>query len=245
MKTTTMKTAILLFLSLSFTACQFNMEGNGLRGQGKIIKKEFKIDKDFDKVATASVWNVELIQSDNPRLVVRTNKNIMPLFEYKVSGDKELSISSKKNIMKADQMEVKLYYKSLSGLKASSASDLTSREVFDQKDINISASSAADIDLRLKTKNCDVSASSASDVELSGTSINFNARASSSAAIDGEDLKTKNATVKASSAASIDVYATKSLKATSSSSGSIEYSGNPETTDLDQRNSGGTIEKDD
>jgi|AntDeeMinimDraft_4_1070355.scaffolds.fasta_scaffold02235_2 hypothetical protein len=244
MKPLFLKLSLLFLLAITISSCQFNIGGNGVNAEGEIVEKEFKIDKTFDKVSTGSAWDVELIKSDETRLMVRTNENIIPLFEYKINGG-ELSISSKGNIRNPDVMDVELYYKSLSEIHASSASDVTSKEVFEQRDITISSSSAADIILRLKTKNCNVSASSASDIELSGTSINFNANASSSADIDAENLKTKNSTVKASSAASIDVYATESLTAKTSSSGSIDYSGNPKTTDFDQSTSGGDIEKND
>lgn len=244
MKLKSLKLAILFLTTLTISSCRMNFVNNGIDGKGPVVEKEFQLNEPFGAVKTTSGWNVELIKSDAERIVVRTEENLTSIFQYEIE-DGELRIFNKENIGKSKSRTVKIYYKSLSKIRASSGSELRSSEVFEQKDLTLSASSGAELKLHVKTENCTASTSSGGEMELYGTSVNFLGHSSSGSELDAKKLKTKKSDVKASSGASIKVNAIESLTANTSSGGDIDYSGHPKKTKLKQSISGGDIEQDD
>lgn len=234
-KIVTLTFILIGFLSLS--SCKFDVAG--IKGEGPVTEETYEIDQKFDKLSAHKAWNVELIKSDKPRLIVKTQENIHPLFKYKIENGKlSLSIKGNKNVQNVKEQSVKVYYKNLSEIKASSASSIFCTDTFDQKDLNLKASSAGNIKLHLKTAMSSASASSSGKIELSGTSISFKGRASSAGRVDAKNLKTKTSDVGTSSAGRVSIYALDSLKAKASSAGKVLYVGKPKKTTLKESSSG-------
>lgn len=234
----------LLLLSCCFFIFMFTSCGQGRKGvtgKGKIVEKTFELTKDFDQLSVAAGWKVELIKSDHPKMVVQTHENILPLLQYDVNG-KTLHIGFKKGftLRQVKTQKIKLYYQELSTIKVSSAASVFSDELFEQNAIDLRASSAADMNLQLKTGRTTVKTSSASAVTLKGTSLNFEGQSSSASSIKGKGLKTKNAVLRASSAANIDLQVLNELEARSNSGADINYYGSPTIKNLNH-SSGGSI----
>lgn len=209
-------------------------------GKGNVVEKTYQLDKDFKKIATHQDWNVDLIQSDSTYLVVHTDENLLPKFHYSVE-DEKLSIGTKGHIGKAKTREVEVYYKTLSNLKAVSGSILHSDEVFEQKNMDLTTASAAQIDLNLKTDSGAAKATSASTIKLAGESQKFSGKTSSGASIQGKKLKTQTAKVHASSGGAIKTSVSDTLNAKASSGGTIHYYGDSAYGAIKKTSSGGRI----
>lgn len=105
----------------------------------------------------------------------------------------------------------------------------------------ISASSGADVEGgNLQLRDVAVSVSSGADMELSGSCEELNVSVSSGSDFDGEDLHCQSVTARASSGADANVWAARSVIGDASSGGDIEVYGNPESISRDT-SSGGSV----
>ena len=142
------------------------------------------------------------------------------------------------------KINVKVYvtYVSLSRIYASSAANVFSDGVIKADKLDIQASSAADIELKIEAGEVNVHASSAADVILEGTAKKLFADASSSGEIDAYACPVETADASASSAGGIKLSVSQSLEARGSSGGSVRYRGNPTRTNT-RSSSGGSVKK--
>ncbi len=143
-------------------------------------------------------------------------------------------------------VNVKVYvtYVQIEKLSASSAGSIFSESTLRANAMEISCSSAGNIEVSIDVQKLNVSASSAGEMELKGKAKSFNADASSAGEIDAYDLQAQNVEAEASSAASIKVFASEAIDAHASSGGSIRYRGNPNKSDTSS-SSGGSVKKSD
>lgn len=148
---------------------------------------------------------------------------------------------SRSNIRKVN-VKVYVTYVNLEKLIASSAGGIYSHETIQAGDIEINASSAASIELKINARNIKASASSAADLEFSGKAQSLRVHASSGGEVDAYDLDAENVEVEASSGGAAKVSVSQSLRANASSGGSIRYRGNPDKS-ITNSSSGGSVKK--
>jgi Putative auto-transporter adhesin, head GIN domain len=139
---------------------------------------------------------------------------------------------------------VKVYvtYVSLERISASSASSVFSEGTVKAGTLDITAASAANIELSLDADNVTVDVASAGDITLEGKSRSLSVEASSAGSVDAYNLECERVDAVVSSAGSAKVNVTKSLNAEASSGGSIRYRGNPTNTNTDS-SSGGSVKR--
>ncbi|HET8810057.1 MAG TPA: head GIN domain-containing protein [Flavobacteriaceae bacterium] len=224
-------------VSLLLFSCNFDVNFDQLNGEGEVLTKKHELEN-FNQIIVENGWDVQLIRSEKPRLVVKANENLHPVLAFSVKN-KVLHITSKKNIGRADAKTIEVYFTGeLQKISAQSGAEIVSGETFEQEKITLDSSSGAEIKLSLKTNNTNAEASSGAEIELSGTSENFGSEASSGSEIDAENLKTKTATANASSGAEITLFVSESLSADASSGGEVNYLGNPKNVSADNSISG-------
>lgn len=139
---------------------------------------------------------------------------------------------------------VKVYvtYVSLDRLQASSAASVLSEDILKTTNLDLSATSAANIELRVEAETVNVDVGSAADITLEGKAKTFRVEASSAGSVDAYDFECERVDASVSSAGSAKINVTKSLDAEASSGGSIRYRGNPTNTNTDS-SSGGSVKK--
>ncbi|HIB37206.1 head GIN domain-containing protein [Mesonia sp.] len=239
MKTKINKILLLFLASSMVVACKFDI--SGIRGKGEVVTKDIMLNESFTEVKTESGWKVQLVKSNENKIVVRANENLIEQLDYYINNER-LTLGSKNNIQSGTR-ELTLYYtEDLNLIKSSSGSSVDSEDVLEQEHIIVDASSGSSIELQLKVKKTTVDVSSGAKVELEGTSIYFDGDASSGSRIKAKNLKTKECIVDASSGGNIDIYNEGSLKANASSGGNIDYYGNPEKVSTNESISGGNID---
>lgn len=160
-----------------------------------------------------------------------------------VSGS-SLRIQLRNNSFFQGRGSVKVYvtYVNLDRISASSASNVFSEGPIKCTDMEIHASSAADVEVTLDAETVVARASSAAEVILSGKAKSIDADASSSGDIDAYNLPVVRASADASSAGGIKLNVSEDLRATASSGGSVRYRGNPLKTNTNA-SSGGSVKK--
>jgi ribosomal protein S11 len=160
----------------------------------------------------------------------------------------EVSGSYLKVYMKGDgsyrNVNVKVYvtYVKLEKLSASSAGNIYSQETMKADDMEVSASSAGNIEVVVDVNRIEISASSAGEIEVKGKARSVYAEASSAGELDAYDLKGDKVEVRASSAGSAKVSVVSELRADASTAGVVRYRGNPDKSITDS-SSGGSVKQ--
>ncbi|RRO24074.1 head GIN domain-containing protein [Flavobacteriaceae bacterium 14752] len=213
----------LAFAILTFST-QCNIDGfNTINGEGEVAEKEFDLSS-FEELSLANAWDVKLVQSNENKLIVKANENLID--ELKIDQNAQslkIGTKSKDNIGRADSKLITIYFSgSLTKLSASSGINLFASEQLNFNDIDISSSSGSDIELNVKTQKLNCSSSSGSDMKLKISSTNVIANSSS-----GSDLyltgKSQSLQATSSSGSDLNVEGyTDELSANSSSGSDID-----------------------
>lgn len=142
------------------------------------------------------------------------------------------------------RVDAKVYvtYTRIEKLSASSAGNIYTQGVLETSKLEISSSSAGNVEVEIKSESVSASASSAGEIEIKGKATNLEANASSAGEIDAYDLESKSVTVESESAGSVKVNVADALVANASSGGSIRYRGNPSKS-ITNSSSGGSVKK--
>lgn len=158
-----------------------------------------------------------------------------------VSGD-YLKIHLKEGSYRDRDVKVYVTYVAIDKLSASSGANIFHEGILTADDLELGASSAGNIELKVDCDELEASASSAGEIEVEGKARTVEFDASSAGEVDAYDLTADNAYAEASSGASIKLSVSKSLEARASSGGSIRYRGNPERSNTNA-SSGGSVRK--
>ncbi|MCK8522862.1 DUF2807 domain-containing protein [Aquimarina sp. D1M17] len=232
---------ILVTFCLSLACCSCNMVFNGIKGQGDVVKKERTITDNFDAVKASRGLDVILIESQDKKVVVEANENLHEHIEVYVKNN-ALHITSDQNIYSADQKNVYVSYSKINTIQVTSGASISSNDEIVQKDIALSATSGADISLKIKAQTLNSSVSSGAFINLEGKVNNHTASASSGANIRAEDLLSLVTEAKASSGANIRIHAENEFTGRATSGANVVYYGKPEkVSEVD--NSGGNIRR--
>jgi len=115
----------------------------------------------------------------------------------------------------------------LTGLRASSGSELRVEDTYSTTDLQLEVSSGASLKGEFNATSIEARLSSGSDGVVSGNTQRLNVRTSSGASFTGKNLQATECQADASSGGSISVAVQKTLSAEASSGGSVSYMGSP------------------
>lgn len=146
------------------------------------------------------------------------------------------------NYQNRRSVKVTVTYVSINKIGASSASNVFGENTISAKTLDISASSAANIELNVEADEVYVDVGSAADITLEGKARKFRVEAGSAGSVDAYSFECEIVDASVSSAGSAKINVTKELDAEASSGGSIRYRGNPTNTNTDS-SSGGSVKK--
>ena len=142
------------------------------------------------------------------------------------------------------KVNVKVYvtYVNLEKISASSASSVFSDGVIKTDHIDITASSAANVEVSLDANSVMVDTSSAGEVVLEGKSPKLEVEVSSAGDVDAYKLECETVVASVSSGGEAKLSVSKDIEAHASSGGDIRYRGNPSRTNT-HSSSGGSVKK--
>ncbi len=235
------KVLVTLFLSALCCSCNLNFNINGLKGEGEVVRKEKSINENFTAIKASRGLDVILLESNDKKVIVEANKNLHDHIEVYVK-ENTLYVTSDENIYRADEKNVIVSYQNLDKIHVNSGASISSQNVVSQKELDLSATSGADIKLDLNAKNVSTSVTSGAMVDLSGKVNNHSAKATSGADIRAKDLLSMVSEAKATSGASIKIYAKKEFTGKATSGADVIYYGNPQKVTASD-NSGGDVRK--
>ena len=234
------KIIVLSFIAILFGSCNFNMNfGDGIKGNGKITSEIRNISENFENINVSQGIEVILTQSDDKLVSVETDENIQKLIVTKVeNGVLIVKADEDYNTSKSPRVTIKMPV--ISGLKASSAAEISSTNVLKSNSAEIDASSGSEINIDIEAENISLETSSGSEITANGKAINLQVHASSGSNINAQELLANEIIAKASSGSDINVFPILSLNAKASSGADISYHKNPKSIKKEE-SSGGSV----
>jgi hypothetical protein len=238
MKIANHKILTLLFVATLFSSCAVDMF-NRVNGNRNVVTEDRSTKEDFTKIKVSTGLDLYISQGSKNQITVEADENLQEIILTEVN-DGILKIYSKKNIWKAKARKVYVTIKNLEAITATSGSDVYTNEALEVNNLNINATSGADIHVSVDANTIETTATSGSNIEVSGASNNHISKATSGASIDAYQLQSKNVTVKVTSGANINVYASESIDAKATSGGDIDFKGSPKKVNK-KTSSGGSV----
>jgi len=224
--TTLARIAIAVLMALFLSSCAFDMNfGQGKKGNGIVAKESREVYEDFTEISASEGLDVFVTQADNFSIEVEADENIMELIGTDIKNGK-LRIHAIENIGRATK-RIHVTLPEVTGLYASSGSDLVTQNVIRANKIALDASSGADIKAAVVAEEVEADTSSGADIRLEGEAQMLRADASSGSGIRAKNFEVRVCYADASSGADIDLNVSESLVAEATSGADISYSGNP------------------
>ena len=194
---------------------------------------------DFSELKTYRGLQVELIESDSPKIVIEGNK-ASSVTVKNVNGLLKISMKIE-NTFSSDEVMTYLYYSDpISLIDANEGSNIYSDNTIKQDRIEVRAQEGARIKLDLDVQKVEVVTSTGGYINLSGTAESQEVRANTGGIYKGADLKTSESTISAATGGNAEIFATKSVDAKASTAGIIDIKGDPEKV-TKKESTGGNI----
>lgn len=232
------KAAIAAITALLVFSC--NMEH--LNGNGKVTVQKRQVSNDFKSIKADRTVEVIIEQGPEQSVTVEADDNFQQHIKCEVRNG-ELAISSDKDFAGDGTKKVYVTLPVIEKINASAAASVTSRNNLKGRNIELSADSAASIDVAVQADELILEANSASNIKVRGKVNTLQADASSAGTINAKGLTAKTVNAESSSAGTVYVNPVESLSARASSTGSVIYIKTPEKLDM-KTSSGGNIEQD-
>ena len=238
MKIATQKILTLLLITTLFSSCALDMF-NRVNGNRNVVTEDRSTKEDFTKIKVSTGLELYISQGSKNKIIVEADENLQDLIITEVK-DGVLKIYSEKNIWRSKARKIYVTIEGLEAIAATSGSDVYTNTTLKVNDLNISATSGANINISVDANTVETNATSGSDIEISGVSNNHISKATSGASIDAYQLISKNVTAKVTSGADINVHASESIFAKATSGGDIDFKGSPKKVDK-KTSSGGSV----
>jgi hypothetical protein len=229
---------IFTFLTFVLSSCWFM--GPSVKGNGNVTEETRQVGE-FDQIHVSRGMNVYITQGSPAKVVVIADNNLHEVIETKVEGG-VLKVYVNENIRWAKEKKVMVTVEKLSGLESTSGSNAWSQNQIMSENLEMKASSGANITMDVNSKYLKADCSSGANIRISGLAKEAELEASSGANLKGEELKAENCKMKASSGGNVSSTVNGRLEAHASSGGNVVYYGEPTETDVNT-SSGGNIHK--
>ncbi|TMM56786.1 DUF2807 domain-containing protein [Maribacter algarum] len=227
--TTLVRIAIALLMSLFLSSCGFDIQignfGTGKKGNGVVVTDTRTVSEDFTKVSASEGLMVYVTQANEFSIEVEADENVIDLIETDIR-DGKLRIHAEQNIGRATK-NIYVSLPKVTVLRSSSGAHLTTKNTIKTNELEIDASSGAQLDLDVATNEIDIDASSGANLSVTGTADEAVVDVSSGGNINAKNLETRTCNADASSGGNVKIQVSKSLVADASSGGNISYSGDP------------------
>lgn len=217
----------LALLTFCFQSCFF--KGKEVVGDGNIVTEDYEVTGRFSQIDISSVFDIELIQSEENRLTIIADKNIFDHIDVRFK-DGTLEIEEEEGISLSPSKQMKLIIAApdFSSIALSGVCNVTSKhQIRCAKDISFNLSGSASIDLDLIADEIEISSSGIGTIDLKGKAKDLDIKASGASNIHCFALTAQNVSVDISGAGTANVYVNGELEVEISGAGSVNYKGTP------------------
>lgn len=199
--------------------------------------KETRALNDFDEVKVGQSIRLTLIPGNKNEAIIETSGVDVDRVETDISGG-QLVIEMARGSYSSTSVEVTLTYKSIEGVKVSSSARCTGKGQIKADDFYVKVSSSGRAELDLAVNQLKVDVSSSGRLELTGSATTQVIEVSSSGRYSAFGLESDGVKADVSSSGRVEVTVNKEIYGDASSSGKINYRGNPDKVIVDTSSSG-------
>ena len=180
---------------------------------------------DFNKVTAFDQITVELIASEENKVVLSgTNSDVVEVVNK--NGELKLRMPLT-NLLKGNQVNVKVYYTDLTAIEANEGSQISSDSSIKAIGFDIIAKEGSKIDIHLEVSNLNVKITSGGIVKTAGTAKNQDVVISAGAIYEAKDLITEQTVISINAGGEATIFATELADAKARAGGDIMIYGNP------------------
>jgi len=225
-----MRAYIFLLISLTGSGIFFwSCDGKpgSVKGEGPVVENSKALGL-MTSLKLKGSYAVNLIQSNENKIMLKTNKNLQELISISELDDGLVSIESEKSLSSPDGIELTIYFKDLDYIISSGAIALENEDVLQFDSLTLDFSGAGATEMNMNASYVRVISSGAGATELSGITQWLEAEISGIGALDAQDLEATHARIKISGVGGAEITATDRLYVDISGVGGVEYCGNPE-----------------
>ncbi len=239
-----MKKLTLLLLALSTATLNAQWWGKDtVKGNGNYTTEDRNVG-DYDHVAIAGFFDVELVSGEEGELKVYGEENLLEHIITEVDGNK-LKIKTEKGYnlkpsswKKGKGIKITVPIEDIDGVSLAGSGDVYGDVTIDTDVFKTSVAGSGDIVLKVKATKVKASVAGSGDLKLSGTTDEFDASVAGSGDIHAFDLTSNYTEVSVSGSGDARVHASEEIKARVVGSGDVRYSGNPKKQDTKTVGSG-------
>ncbi len=219
-----MRLPYLLMILLFLSSCSnyFKIK----RGNGEIDTNEYFFES-FEKINIGGNYKVKLQHSENPKILIETDENLLEYLTVEVHDD-ELVINSYYNLKPTESVNIEIYYSDLNKITSTGASSIEHHTELKSDDLEISLSGAGAIEMMLDVDELELSLSGAGLIDLEGYAYSQIIHLSGAGALEAEKLESRYTEIHISGVGNAKVNARKELNATITGMGNVEYYGDPD-----------------
>jgi hypothetical protein len=218
--------------AIIFCAC------NNINGSGNITSENRNVDQ-FDGVQTSGSIDIEVTEGDQVSVKVKADDNVLP---YIITDtDNGLLQVYFKEHTSFNNVNVKVYATAphLKRLFVKGSGNITSNNTIkNNRSIATKVSGSGDINVTVDAPEIKAEISGSGNLSLQGRCKNFEGSVSGSGNLNCKNLLSENATVSIFGSGNAHVFASVNLKASTTGSGNIYYSGNPTSPQISKAGSG-------
>lgn len=211
-----MKRLITLTIALTLSAIAF----------GQTIRETIEVST-FNRLEVSGAYTVFIRQGPAQEVVAIGTESAIDAISIEVN-DGQLEIS-KRGVLNMSNSDVRLFITvtQMKEISVSGAVTLESKNRIDGSDLEIEASGASSLDLKVDMNNVRINASGASNIDLEGRSRTCQIEMSGSSDLDADEWIVNRMSIEISGASDADVHATETLEVEASGASSVSYRGNP------------------
>lgn len=236
------KLIVTAFIILLFSSCKYDINlGNRETGNGNITTQTRFVNNDFQKIEVSSGIEVVIEQTVNKSISVEADENLQKIISTTVENV-TLIIKTKKGYTATQTPKVIIKIPSISGISASSGSNISSANTLITNNIKVEADSGSEIKINVEADAISLTAESGSAIIASGKALKLETSSSSGSEINAEQLMANEVLSESSSGSTTTLFPILILKANASSGSSINYHGTPKKVES-KTSSGGNIGK--
>ncbi|MFC2053900.1 head GIN domain-containing protein [Chloroflexota bacterium] len=204
-----------------------------LTGSGTVVTREEPITG-FDKVDISDSFNVEIHQSEEYKVVIRVDNNLVEYLQVEKQGS-TLKIGLKPGISMVSNatLEAEITMPELAGLDLSGASDATISGFKSTNNLTVDLSGSSSLGGDIESGDASFDLSGSSDANLSGSGGNLTLDASGSSDVDLSEFPVADANLEVRGASTAIVNPSGVLNVEASGASDVYYLGNPSLGNID------------
>ncbi len=180
---------------------------------------------DFSKIKVFDLIEVNLIQSDENRIMIK-GRNVDDIVWTNRDGVLKLRMYLEKKFRGEDTL-IEVYYKDLDVIDGNEGAQITCNELVEKSRIELKAQEGARIRIGMDVDFVDIRAVTGGIIEASGLAENQTIVLNTGGIFDGRDLRTSNTDIKISAGGEADVFASEFVDINVRAGGDVHVYGKP------------------